>query len=389
MVSDSRSLIQPQWNGFPLNGRTILLITEQGFGDVMQFIRYAPVLKAQGARVIFECPEKLIKLVTGCAGVDVLIPQGAPLPPYDVYAPLLTIPGLVGTSIDKTPNEVPYIRPDPQLVEKWRNELSGHHEFKVGINWQGNIKYAGDFHRSIPLKFFEPLARVPGVRLFSLQKNDGVEQLSQIAGKFEVTELGSRLDVDTGPFMDTAAVMTCLDLFITSDTAVAHLAGSLGVPVWMALSTTPDWRWLSVREDNPWYPTMRIFRQQKFMDWVPVFDRIAVELRKTVPSTVPTPSVAVETAPGELIDKITILEIKAERMGDPEKVRNVRTELDTLCRARDRTILPSDALASLTAELRSVNEALWDVEDEIRALRASGRLRPEVRRAGSVGLLQQ
>jgi hypothetical protein len=168
--------------------------------------------------VIFECPEKLIKLVTGCAGVDVLIPQGAPLPPYDVYAPLLTIPGLVGTSIEKTPNEVPYIRPDPQLVEKWRNELSGHHEFKVGINWQGNSKYAGDFHRSIPLKFFEPLARVPGVRLFSLQKNEGVDQLSQIAGKFEVTELGSRLDVDTGPFMDTAAVMTCLDLFITSDT---------------------------------------------------------------------------------------------------------------------------------------------------------------------------
>ena len=105
----------------------------------------------------------------------------------------------------------------------------------------------------------------------------------QVAGKFEVTELGSRLDVDTGPFMDTAAVMTCLDLFITSDTAVAHLAGSLGVPVWMALSTTPDWRWLSVREDNPWYPTMRIFRQQKFMEWVPVFDRIAVELRKTGP----------------------------------------------------------------------------------------------------------
>ena len=144
-----------------------------------------------------------------------------------------------------------------------------------------------------------------------------------------------------------------------------------------ALSTTPDWRWLSVREDNPWYPTMRIFRQQNFMEWVPVFDRIAVELRKTVPSTVPTPSVAVETAPGELIDKITILEIKAERMGDPEKVRNVRTELDTLRRARDRTILPSDALASLTAELRSVNEALWDIEDEIRGCERAGDFGPK------------
>jgi hypothetical protein len=257
----NRPMIQPQWNGFPLEGRTILLITEQGFGDVMQFIRYAPILKAQGGRVIFECPERLIKLIEGCPGVDVLLPQGAPLPAYDVYAPLLTVPGLVGTSLGRVPNKVPYINPDPKLAAKWRDELSGYREFKVGINWQGNRKYAGDFHRSIPLKFFEALARVPGVRLFSIQKNDGVEQLAQVAGKFEVTELGSRLDVDTGPFLDTVAVMSCLDLFVTSDTAVAHLAGGLGVPVWMALSMTPDWRWLTAREDNPWYPTMRIFRQ--------------------------------------------------------------------------------------------------------------------------------
>jgi hypothetical protein len=182
--------------------------------------------------------------------------------------------------------------------------------------------------------------------------------------------------MDSGPFMDTAAVMTCLDLFLTSDTAVAHLAGSLGVPVWMPLSTTPDWRWLSGREDNPWYPTMRIFRQERFMDWAPVFDRIAVELRKVVPSTVPTPSVAIETAPGELIDKITILEIKAERIGDPEKIRNVRRELETLRSARDRTILSSDELATLTAELRSVNEALWEIEDKIRGCERSGDFGP-------------
>ncbi len=176
----------------PLEGRTILIITEQGFGDALQFIRYAPVLKGQGARVIFECPEKLVKLLDGCPGIDMLIPQGAPLPPYDVYAPLLTVPGLTGTSLDRIPNLVPYLRPDPRLVDKWRAELSGYREFKLAINWQGNRQYAGDFHRSIPLRFFEPLARVPGVRLFSIQKNDGVEQLPQITGKFEVTELGKR-----------------------------------------------------------------------------------------------------------------------------------------------------------------------------------------------------
>ncbi len=282
----------------------------------------------------------------------------------------------MGTSLDRVPNSVPYIHPDPQLVQKWRDELSGYREFKVGINWQGNPKYAGDFHRSVPLRFFESLARVPGVRLFSLQKNDGVEQLPQVAGKFEVTDLGSRLDVDTGPFRDTAAVLTCLDLFVTSDTAVAHLAGALGVPVWMPLSTTPDWRWLSRREDNPWYPTMRIFRQETFMDWAPVFDRIAAELRRKVPDTIPTPSVVIETAPGELIDKITILEIKAERIADPDKLRHVRTELATLRSARDRTILPSEAMTTLTAELKSVNESLWSIEDEIRECEQAGDFGP-------------
>ena len=166
--------------------------------------------------------------------------------------------------------------------------------------------------------------------------------------------------------------MTCLDLFITSDTAVAHLAGALGVPVWMAVSTTPDWRWLSKREDNPWYPTMRIFRQHKFMDWTPVFDRIAIELRKLVPTTVPTRSVAIETAPGELIDKITILEIKTERITDPQNVRTARTELETLEAARDRTIVSSDALTALTVELRLVNESLWEIEDGIRDCERAG-----------------
>jgi hypothetical protein len=373
----NRPLIHPQWNGFLLEGRTILLITEQGFGDVLQFIRYARVLKAQGARVIFECPEKLVKLVEGCPGVDVLIPQGAPLLPYDVYAPLLTVPGLLGTSLDRIPDEVPYLRPDPRLVETWRAELSGYREFKVAINWQGNPKYAGDFHRSIPLRFFEPLGRVPGVRLFSIQKNDGVEQLAQVAGKFEVVDLGGRLDLDSGPFRDTAAVMTCVDLFITSDTAVAHLAGALGVPVWMALSTTPDWRWLTRREDNPWYPTMRIFRQEKYMDWAPDFDRIAIELRKKVPETMPTRSVAIEASPGELIDKITILEIKADRIKDADKLRNVRTELETLRAARDRTIVASEDVAGMTAELRAVNESLWTIGDEVRECERAGDFGPK------------
>jgi tetratricopeptide (TPR) repeat protein len=373
----NRALIQPQWNGFPLAGRTILLITEQGFGDVLQFIRYARILKEQGARVVFECPDRLVKLVGGCPGIDQIIPQGQPLPDYDVFAPLLTIPGLVGTSVEAIPTHTPYVNADPALVEKWRTELSSDECLKVGINWQGNPKYAGDRHRSIPLTFFEPLSRVPGVKLFSIQKNDGYDQLSALNGRFPVVDLGARLDNEAGPFMDTAAVMTNLDLFITSDTAVAHLAGALGVPTWMAVSTTPDWRWMTRREDCPWYPSLRLFRQTEHMTWGPVFARLASELRKLVPASLPTRSVVIEASPGELIDKITILRIKSERMTDPDKLRHVRAELAKLEDSRERTVIGCDELSALEAELHTVNGTLWEVEDSLRSCERSGNFGPQ------------
>jgi tetratricopeptide (TPR) repeat protein len=362
----NRPLIQPQWNGFPLAGRTILLITEQGLGDTFQFIRYAPLLKAQGARVVLECPERLTKLMARTPGIDQLVAQNEPLPDHDVYAPLLTLPGLLATSACSIPAEVPYVHPEPDLVEHWRRELAGGRELKVGINWQGNPQYAGDRHRSVPLANFAPLAKIPGVKLYSLQKNHGLDQLQPFAAEYPVVDLSSRLDEQTGPFLDTAAVLKTLDLFITSDTSVAHLAGALGIPVWMALSTTPDWRWMTVREDNPWYPTMRIFRQSEFGGWRPVFDRIAAELRKLVPASLRASLIRVRVAPGELIDKITILRIKAERIADPGKLANVQAEMETLLASRDETISESPELAALEAELRSVNETLWEVEDEIR-----------------------
>jgi Flp pilus assembly protein TadD len=299
----SRPLHMPQWNGFPLKGRRLLVFPEQGNGDVIQFVRYARLLKEQGATVILECPERLVKLLARCPHIDHLVPQGQPLPDYDVYAPLLTLPGFLDTAPETVPAQVPYVYADPDLVERWRGELGAVRAFKVGINWQGNPKYAGDRHRSIPLARFEALARVPGVRLYSLQKNHGSEQLAELAGKFPVEDLGSRLDETTGPFLDTAAVLKNLDLFITSDTAVAHLAGALGVPVWVALSTTADWRWMTERDDNPWYPTMRLFRQSKHMDWAPVFERMSAELGHLVPRSARTPSILAEVAEGELIDR--------------------------------------------------------------------------------------
>lgn len=372
-----RAMVQPLWNGTDPAGLRILLTTEQGLGDTIQFIRYAAELKRRGAETILECPEPLVKLMAYCPGVDRVVPRGQPLPEHDVYCPLLTLPGLTDTlDPERFPREVPYFQTDSALVDRWRRELEASPGFRVGINWQGNPGYGGDRHRSIPLAQFEPLARVPGVRLISLQKNHGLEQLEALGDRFSVLDLGRRLDTESGPFLDTAAVLTSLDLFITCDTSVGHLAASLGVPTWLALSAAPDWRWLLGREDSPWYPTVRLFRQADYMVWPPVFERMAEALAALVPASRRTRPILAAVAPGDLIDRITILRIKSERLTDPEKLRHVHTELAELEAARDRAIPPCPELARLTAEVRTVNEVIWQVEDEIRRCEAAGDFGP-------------
>ena len=343
-----RPQLQPAWNGFPPRGLRLLLIAEQGLGDSLQFIRYAPVLKQMGATVIFECPEKLLKLFAGMPGIDILFPHGTEAPAHDMHAALMSLPGLLGTTLETVPAELPYIHPDPARVERWGRELAVYPEFKVGINWQGNPGYAGDFHRSMPLRHFAALARVPGVRLFSLQKFAGSEQLKELGEAFPVVDLGSRLDEGdgSGPFLDTAAVLKNLDLFVTSDTAVAHLAGALGVPVWVPLSTSASWQWMHEREDCPWYPTMRLFRQARLLDVAAEnrADASSSKVARLVPATTKARAVAIDVAPGELIDKLTILEIKAERIHDPEKLAHVRHEQRLLAAALDRALVPSAEL---------------------------------------------
>src|SRR5439155_9965011 len=175
-----------------------------------------------------------------------------------------------------------------------------------------------------------------------------------------------QLDEAAGPFMDTAAIIKGLDLVITCDTAIAHLAGGLGVPVWVALPFVPDWRWLLGRDDSPWYPTMRLIRQSEPGDWAGVFDRVAVALQHRLTRSPTAPPLLVEIAPGELIDKITILEIKKARITDAAKLHNIGVELAVLTDARDRCIQGSPELDRLTAELKTINEALWQIEDDIR-----------------------
>ncbi len=264
-----------RWTGEPLAGRRLLLFAEQGFGDTFHFVRYARPLKERGARVVLAAQPALGPLLTSHPDLDELFILGsaADLPHCDFYLPLQSAPGALRTDASTIPCEVPYLWADPELTGKWRRELAATGGFKIGIAWQGARDFRMDRWRSIPLAQFAPLAGLPGVRLISLQKGFGSEQIATV--DFPVLDLSGRLDDVAGAFMDTAAVLRNLDLVVTADTAIAHLAGALGAPVWVALQYSPNWRWLLDREDSPWYPTMRLFRQTTFGEWPDVFERMA------------------------------------------------------------------------------------------------------------------
>lgn len=361
-----RPFPQPAWDGAPLHGRTILLHAEQGWGDTLMFVRYAARVQQAGGRVVLEGPAPLLRLLASVPGVDVLVARGTAPPDFDVHAGLLSLPGLFGTTPATLPAQVPYLAADTGLREHWRRALGPAHAFRVGIAWQGDPTYRWDRQRSVPLYHFAPLAAVDGVRLYSLQKGPGTEQLREVAGRFAVDDLGHSLDEAAGAFMDTAAIMMNLDLVIAADTAVAHLAGALGVPVWLVLPKFPHWPWMLDREESPWYPTMRLFRQRGPGDWCEVFGRVAQALRLAVSARSGVRSVTVEIPVGELIDKITILEIKDRKIADAEKLAHVRAELDALRTARDRIVPASPELARLEAEVAAVNESIWQAEDELR-----------------------
>jgi Flp pilus assembly protein TadD len=363
---------QPRWDGTALQGRTILLRFEQGIGDTLHFIRYARLVKERGGTVLAACPKNLTRLLSTCPGIDRLLVEGSPLPAFDVHAPLLSLPALFDTTLATVPATVPYLSAEPALVEQWRAELRTAPGFKIGIVWSGNPKHKENRARSMPLTYFSRLAEVPGVQLISLQKGAGSEQLREQSTRFPILDLGSRLDETTGAFVDTAAVMRNLDLVVCCDTAVAHLAGALGVPVWLALSFSPDWRWGLQREHCPWYPTARLFRQPERENWAEVFTQIQAALRERLDVAGPGRPLRVEVAAGELLDKITILEIKAERLADPEKLRNVRMELATLTATREQQIPASAELTRLVSELKAVNEALWQIEDAVRQCEHAG-----------------
>jgi tetratricopeptide (TPR) repeat protein len=271
----------PRWRGEPLEGKILLVHAEQGLGDTLQFTRYVPLLESKGARVIFEVQPALEKLLRSAPIRGEILAVGAPLPRFDLRTPLLSLPWHLGTELDSIPGGVPYLRADAARAAVWKERLAALPGLKVGLTWQGNLeteKQGGFRGRSFLLAAAAPLAQVPGVTLISLQKGPGSEQRQQVAFLGKILELMPPWEMGPEEIMDTAALMTELDVIVTSDTATAHLAGALGLPVWVLLGASPDWRWLTDRDDTPWYPTMRLFRQRKSGQWPEVFDRVASEL---------------------------------------------------------------------------------------------------------------
>jgi Flp pilus assembly protein TadD len=268
----ARHVNQPQWDGTPLRGRTLLVHAEQGFGDTLQFCRFLPAL--DGGDILFEAPAPLVRLLSSNPAMPRVVAEGGVPAAIDCVSPLLSLPAR-GV---QPPPETPYLFAEPDRVARWRSRI-GDHGLRVGVAWQGNSARHEDKGRSFPLELYRPLADIAGVRLISLQKGEGTEQIPRAT--FPIERLD---DLDVGPdaFLDTAAVMASLDLVVTSDTSIAHLAGALGRPVWVALRRVPDWRFLLDRTDSPWYPTMRLFRQELDGDWAPVFRSIAAELSRLV-----------------------------------------------------------------------------------------------------------
>lgn len=265
-----RAYPQPVWDGSTLAGRTILLDAEQGVGDAIQFLRYAATLAAQGARVIAEVPRRLHRLLRTMPGIAALIDPKDLRPAFDVHAPLMSLPHLCGTTLDTVPARVPYLAAERALVESWRARLEKLPRPWIGISWQGNPNHRGDRWRSLPLATLLPLAKRTSGTFVSLQKGSGSEQAASAGFGASLVDWSAEMDTGEDALIDTAAVMASLDLVISVDTAIGHLAGALARRTSLLLPFVADFRWLVDRTDSPWYPTARLYRQQVRGDWAPV-----------------------------------------------------------------------------------------------------------------------
>jgi len=275
------------WDGSPTNGRGILLRAEQGFGDSIHFVRYAPLVaeRTGGGRIVVECPDLLRRLLQTTPGVDQVVSSLGPLPGVELQASLVSLPHLFGTTLADIPARVPYLFPpptsNPEFARTLARDPTAPGQRRIGLVWAGNPKFGNDRRRSIPIPMLQPIVGLADARFYSLQVGAAAKRDADAMRELGIVSLAPWLT----DFCETAWAITQLDLVISVDTAVAHLAGALGKPVWLMLPSNPDWRWLRDREDSVWYPTMRLFRQREIGDWPDVIARVADAIRDFTPSS--------------------------------------------------------------------------------------------------------
>ena len=272
-----RRFPRPMWDGRAIADGAVLLHSEQGFGDTLQFARYAELVAERCPSVVLLCQPELKTLLRSVRGVTSLVAEGEAVPPFAAHAPLMSLPHLFGTTLESVPWQGPYVHADPARAASWAASLEpGSGRLKVGLAWAGRAEQWDDRKRSITLAALAPLGQATGAEFYSLQKGAGAEQASAPPQGMRFHDLTARIQ----DFADTAALISHLDLVITIDTSVAHLAGAMGVPTWVLVAHAPDWRYHLERSDNPWYPTMRLFRQDRDGDWSGPIARVAEALRE-------------------------------------------------------------------------------------------------------------
>jgi Flp pilus assembly protein TadD len=276
-LRERRQLPQPLWKGEPLEGSRILLHAEQGLGDTLQFARYVPLVEARGGNVVLEVQPRLHRLLRHAPGAAEVIRRGEALPEVDWQCPLMSLPWAFNTELNSIPAEVPYVYPDPALVAAWGQRMAGD-SLRIGLAWGGSPTFPHERWRSIPLEQLAPLTNLAGTTFYSLQMGPQASQVKQLGSRAQIIDLQDEQE----DLADTAAIVANLGLVISIDTSVAHVAGAMSKPVWILLQKSPDWRWLLDREDSPWYPTARLFRQSTLGNWQDVVARVEGELRELV-----------------------------------------------------------------------------------------------------------
>jgi len=275
-VTTPRLFTQPQWKGEELAGRTILLHVEQGFGDMLQVVRYAPLVAKRGGRVIVECRPELATLFRRIEGIEKIVVVGDPLPAFNVHCPMMSLPLAFGTTLETIPANVPYLTPPSDRIAAWRHRMGDPDgRLRVGLVWAGRPTQQYDRWRSGRFEYFAPLAKIKSAQFFSLQKSPAASQATNAPPEMQLIDWTA----DLHDFAETAALIANLDLIIGIESAVTHLAGAMGKPVWAILAHVADWRYLLNRSDSPWYPTMKLFRQTNPADWHRVMAQVTEALQ--------------------------------------------------------------------------------------------------------------